>query len=276
MPSDFPSVFELPGGLVVNGQTLRTAELRPLTGREEDWLAHHAGVPSALAVTHLLASCLVRVGHLEPSRELAGKLLVGDRDFLMLQLRRLTLGDGVQAVVECPACDAKADVGFNVSGVPVEPRPQTAAEYTLEAPAGEATARTVRFRLPSGADQEAVLHLSVDAAAEALLDRCLLDGGGRPLEPAERAAVIAEMERLAPKVDLELDVRCPECTHSFLLPFDTTVFFFREMRLTGRQLLREMHLLALYYHWSEAEILSLGRSRRRAYLELLSETLRRD
>jgi hypothetical protein len=59
-----------------------------------------------------------------------------------------------------------------------------------------------------------------------------------------------------------------------LAPFDTTAFFLSEMRINGEQLLREVHSLAFYYHWSEAEIMSLRRDRRRAYLSLLSDALR--
>jgi hypothetical protein len=82
------------------------------------------------------------------------------------------------------------------------------------------------------------------------------------------------MEHNAPQVDLELELTCPECGHVFTSPFDTTLFFFNEMRLNSDQLLREVHLLALYYHWREVDILSLTRARRRKYLELLSDSLR--
>jgi hypothetical protein len=84
------------------------------------------------------------------------------------------------------------------------------------------------------------------------------------------------MERLAPQVELELDMTCPKCGHSFVAPFDLTAFFFDEMRVSSRQLLREVHMLAFYYHWSESEILSLRRTRRREYLDLLSEALRQE
>jgi hypothetical protein len=78
------------------------------------------------------------------------------------------------------------------------------------------------------------------------------------------------------ELEVELDLTCPECSLTFLAPFDTTAFFFHEMQINGDQLLREVHLLALYYHWSEAEILSLSRDRRRAYLGLLSDAVRQD
>jgi hypothetical protein len=260
----------LPGGLVAEGGLLSAAELRPLTGREEEWLAAHPGTPSARAVTWLLGACLLRLDGAETTPELVRRLLVGDRDYLMLQLRRLTLGDRVSAVIDCPACGAKMDVDFNAEDVPVERRPQTAAVYTLDL-----DGRAIRFRLPTGGDQEAALGLEPASAADALLARCLLEDG-MPLTAGERAAVVETMDRLAPQIDLELDLKCPACTQVFVAPFDTTAFFLHEMRINGRQLLREVHFLAFYYHWSEADILSLRRDRRRAYLALLRDALRPD
>jgi hypothetical protein len=110
----------------------------------------------------------------------------------------------------------------------------------------------------------------------ALLERCVSSEPGLELTGAEQEAVIAEMERQAPRVDSDLDLTCPECSHRFVMPFDTTAFFFEEMRAKSGQLLREVHTLAFYYHWSEADILSLGRRRRHAYLSLLSDSLRQE
>jgi len=255
---------------------LSEAELRPLTGYEEEWLARHRGTPSAPAVTRLLSACLVRLDDVTRSQELVRRILVGDRDFLMLQLRRMTLGEKISAVVVCPACSAKMDADFKASDVQIDRHPQTAMTYTLEFNPGEGAGRTVRFRLPTGADQEDILGLDADSAVDVLLIHCLVDDGGEPLSAEERIAVINAMEQLAPKIDLELDLTCPECSHAFVEPFDTTAFFLKEMSVNGDQLLREVHFLAFHYHWSEADILSLTRERRRAYLRLLSDALRQD
>jgi hypothetical protein len=272
---DSSEVVELPGGLVLDdNHRLEWAELRPLTGREEEWLARCAGAPAAPLVTRLLASCLVQLDDTPISRTLAQRLLVGDRDFLVLQLRRITLGEHVNAVVVCPACGKNMDMDFKIDDVPVERRRQTAATYMRTVEQGSGPARTVQFRLPTGADQEAVLGLVVDEAVETLLDRCLVDAGGEPLSPKQRQTVIEAMDDLAPQLDLEFDLTCPECSHAFITPFDMTAFFFREMRANSTQLLREVHYLALYYHWSEAEILGLTRTRRRTYLALLNEATR--
>ena len=262
--------FSLPGGLMLQpNHTLSRASLRPLSGRDEEWLARHRNAPNAIRVTWLLTQCLLTLDDSPVNREHVQRMLVGDREFLMLQLRRITLGDCVQAVVVCPECDKKMDVDFRLDQVPVQSRPQTEGVFTMEL-----SGRNVRFRLPNGGDQEAVVQH--DNVIDALLGRCLIDDAAKPLSGEEREALIAEMERLAPQINVELDLTCPECSHAFVLPFDPAAFFLEEVAVKGDELLHEVHALAFYYHWSEGEILSLERRRRRAYLALLHEALRQD
>jgi len=266
------NTFPLPGGLMLQpDHLLNKASLRPPSGHEEEWLARHAGMPSAARVTWLLTACLVSLDDHPVTSDLVRQLLVADRDYLILQLRRLTLGENIQAVIPCPVCSNKIDVSFRVSDVPVEARPQTASSYTLQL-----SDRNVSFRLPTGGDQEALLRTKAEDAAAELLRRCILDEGGRQLSADESDTLIDFMERVAPQFDLELDLKCPECSQQFVAPFDTTAFFFEEMALNGKELLQEIHVLAFYYHWSETEILRLERDRRRAYLRLLNAFLRPD
>jgi hypothetical protein len=272
-----PEEVKLPGGLVLDDRhRLESAELRPLTGRDEEWLAAHPTAPSAIAVTRVLTSCLVRIGDTKPTEKLVRRLLAGDRDFLVLQLRRLTLGDEFHVVFTCTACGSKMDVLFGADTVPVTVRPQTRAEYSIQVGLDGHSGPTVRFRLPCGADQEAVVSLEPELGADMLLDRCILGSSGRSFSSADRQKIADAMEEFAPQVDLELDLVCPDCENLFLAPFDTTAFFFNEMRVSSGQLLREIHSLAFYYHWSQAEILGLRRDRRRTYLGFLSEALRHE
>lgn len=256
----------LPGGLVTDELRVRRLALAPLDGFAEDWLARHAHSRSAEATTALLTLCLVPPDGITAA-DLARALLAGDRDYAMLELRRLTLGDLVQAVLRCPACDAKIDIAFDARDVAVEAHEQSARTYELDVDGG-----TVRYRLPNGADQEAVAHLDAERGAHALFERCA--AADRTLGAEARAVVIAAMEARAPKVDLELDVACPECGHAFVVPLDVTAFFLAEMRVRGERLLREVHALALHYHWSEDAILGLRRDRRHAYLALIHEAAR--
>ena len=52
-------------------------------------------------------------------------------------------------------------------------------------------------------------------------------------------------------------------------PTDIAGFFWAELDAWARRLLREIHTLARFYGWSEAEILALSPLRRRCYLEMV-------
>jgi uncharacterized protein YbaR (Trm112 family) len=246
--------------------------LRPLRGSDEEWLAESGTVPAAFAVSRLLGDCIVRAeGGNEPGLALARSLLVGDRDFLMLQLRKMTLGSRVLAVIACPACPSRMDVELDVAQIEIDRPDSVAAAYSLES-----GSRTIRFRLPTGADQEAVARLPLEQAVDALLLRCTVDDGGCAIDADERDALISAMEAAAPRVEPELDLTCPDCGHAFVLPIEIGSFFLDEMRVRSELLLREIHTLAFHYHWTEGEILRLSRERRRAYLSLLSDAVRSD
>ncbi len=47
------------------------------------------------------------------------------------------------------------------------------------------------------------------------------------------------------------------------------------MTINRKQLYSEVHFLAFHYHWSEKEILSMSRDRRKMYVELLKDEIER-
>jgi hypothetical protein len=135
----------------------------------------------------------------------------------------------------------------------------------------------VRFRLPEGADQEAVASLAQtddNEAVQILLQRCVLEvehGSDRLTEiPNTIADRISDaMALLDPQAELILEPVCPACGNRFRTILDTASFFFSEIKAHAHVLLREVHVLASFYHWSEAEILSIPEPRRKFYLDLV-------
>src|SRR5436190_13049379 len=98
--------LELPGGILDrNGNCFKAVVVRHLTGRDEELLADRRYRNSAQQVTDFLAQVLVEVPGLDKpvSRELVAEMLIGDRDYLLLRLRQISLGDRVEQVMRCPA-----------------------------------------------------------------------------------------------------------------------------------------------------------------------------
>jgi len=278
----------LPGGYRdQKGGVHRDVVLAPMTGRQEDLLADRIGTtPVPLLVTALLASCLRRLGPLRPVPvDVVRDLPVGDRAFLLLKLRQLSFGQRVAAVLNCPACEHPMDLAFSLDQIPVETGHPAGPAEPFEIPlAASGLARTVQFRLPTGADQEILATapggMTEERAVTILLARCLLrlgdtetidEHGVLAIDLVARIEIEERMQRYSSSVDLDLEVTCPECGHGFVQPFDYASLMLTEIRLRRPQLYREVHLLALHYHWSEREILGLTRDRRRTYLALLRD-----
>jgi hypothetical protein len=80
---------------------------------------------------------------------------------------------------------------------------------------------------------------------------------------------IKRMGEADPQADVAVDLTCPCCQHQWQRNFDIVSYLWTELRGWAEQLLREVHLLASAYGWSESEILQLSAARRRRYLEMV-------
>jgi hypothetical protein len=286
----------LPGGYWDSAGVLhREFELAMLTGREEELLAEARRDESASLVSAVLSRSVRRLGDISPvTEDVARQMLVADRQYLLLKLRQFTFGDVVRADLFCPwaECGRRISLEFGIDDVPVEEAAERAPRYTLtlspramdeEDPAR----REVSFRLPNGADQEAVSPLLARNEAEALtalLARAIQRIGPlsppgmddvAALSPLARAEIEAAMERMAPRIELNIETACSECGRAFLAPFDVQRFFFGELRTDGELLYRQVHYLAYHYHWAEAEIMAMPRDKRQRYVELLADEIER-
>jgi len=273
----------LPGGFEHGGGWRRRVALHPLSGADEAYLAEElAAAPPAARTTALLGRCLaVEPGDPPAGAGLARSLTVGDREALLLHLRRLTLGGRLSAVLDCPACGEKLDLDLDVESLLVPPYEHERPEHEIEIDAGGERYR-VRFRLPCGADQEWAAPLAAsdpERAARGVLERCVLsvrDGDGEPFDQLPAAvseALPGELARRDPQAEIVLRAGCPACGEAIETAFDAGAYFGLELDERSERLWREVHLLAWHYHWSEREILGLTATQRRRYLRLVGEAL---
>jgi hypothetical protein len=286
----------LPGGYWdATGRLHREFELSALTGREEELLTEVGQSPSAALVTEVLSRCVHRLGGISPvPTDVTRGLLVADRHYLLLQVRRATFGDRVHADLMCPwaDCGTQVSVDFAISDVPVEEPPYRAPLHTMTLSA-EALADAaglggdgeVCFRLPDGSDQEELsdlLERNEAAALTGLLCRCVRRlGPCRPPGPEQmsalptrvRADIEEQMRRVAPKVEQSMAAVCVGCGRAFVAPFDVQRFLLGELGTDARLLYQEVHYLAYHYHWSEQEIMGLTRDKRHTYIDVLSDAV---
>lgn len=216
----------------------------------------------------------------ELSPEVLATLPLGRRDARLFTLRRWTFGSGVEGVVDCPECGERLELAFDLDDLGVTEGagaalPGDGEDGVLEV---EVAGARVRFRLPHSRDLEVVAALDDPARARGvLLERCVLEAEGAaagdadsPLTPALALAVALAMESADPHASILLSSSCPSCGHGWDTPFDILTWFWDEIDGWGRRLLREVHVLARAYGWSERDILGMSAWRRRHYLELVA------
>jgi hypothetical protein len=260
----------MPGGVAVDGRRWRDAALRPVVGADEAFLLDADALAPVERSTVLLARCLARLGPWEPAGdEHVRGLAAGDREALLLELRRLTLGDRLELVLSCPACDEALALDLRVTDLLVPPYEDWAPEHSLVV-----DGTRVAFRLPTGGDLEAAARVgAVDPArgARLVLERCVLHvDGASELLRAATDAVAARMAELDPQAEIVLEMPCAVCGHVFSVPLDAGSLLARELADRAEVLLQEIHLLALHYGWPESELLEMGTRRRRRYVDYLA------
>jgi len=271
--------MRLPGGILRDGVRRRDFAFCSLTGVVELALdeAAEGNSPMPTRVTKALAAALEHVGGELPLPATVAALSVGDRQFLMARLAvEFGLGEN-WFTARCGQCGEQFDFAVDYRNLPVKEAGPGYPFAEVETSLGRC-----RFRVPTGADQEILAGFADDSEAIlSLMKRCLVAFSGRRVEdhlshgdrvkafsPGDVARIESALEEAAPEVAVSVQAPCPACGTAH--GFDVDPYRILSNRL-GEGFLREIHILAFTYHWSEAEILALPLHRRRRYLDLIDE-----
>ncbi|MGD9251732.1 MAG: hypothetical protein PVG19_10935 [Desulfobacterales bacterium] len=266
--------MHLPGGLWHNGRRYRGFGFRPLTGAIELAVSEASQQAATLpeAITNVLLAALGHIGDLEPDVALVDALSVGDRQFLTTRLAGRLGGDEAWFTANCRACGERFDFALRFSELPVKPAGPSYPFCETVLGVGK-----FKWRVPNGGDQKALaLQPPDEDAVRVLLQRCLVHeatgaGGATPakviadLTDSEIAQVEAALETLSPEMADRVQAACAGCSQVNEIVIDPLSY----MSGPSRGVSVDIHRIASVYHWSEAEILSLPRQRRRRYLDLI-------
>lgn len=177
-------------GVSRDGALLRDAEVRELNGEDEEALAK-VGVHWMRFVDTIVSRGTVSIGNLAMTKSIGDELLVGDREDLVLGIRKMTFGPvlDIEDYV-CPVCQVKSDLAVNLEAIP---------HVTLDNPENVKRSielrngRVAEVRFVNGGDQKAIYadpDLDVAQSNTILLSRCIISldgvstgeaGGGRAL-----------------------------------------------------------------------------------------------
>jgi len=189
---------------------------------------------------------------------------IARRDAGLFDLREQLFGSVVDAVVLCSKCGERAEVQFAIDQIR-----EPSASRCKDSGVVQVDGRRVRYRAPTSEDLMAIAGFDdVNAARMRLLERCL---GSAELSDELARRVIEHISRDQAQADVQVNFDCPSCGNEWETPFDIASFLWREVDDWARRMLREIHLIASTYGWSEVDILSMSARRRQAYLEMLGE-----
>ena len=242
--------------------------MRPLSAYEllKVWEEGQVGPSYRQAFLLLVAACT------EETPEEILKLSIGSRDARLLTLREWTFGPALTSLTVCPACSERLEFSLNVADICIslsEPKKQV-----LQL---EIDDFSIDFRLPNTGDLIEVGRSSDLGQIQVMLvERCVCDARRQDeklafehLPPRVVEALVSQMEEADPQADIQLALSCPACGHHWQALFDIVSYFWSEIQVWAVRIVREVHLLASTYGWSEADILGMSPLRRQLYLEMV-------
>jgi hypothetical protein len=199
------------------------------------------------------------------------ELSIGERDRRLLALRETCFGPRMTGLVSCVRCREELEIELTTPELRAATAPR-ASDLIVQG-----NDYLLRLRLPDSRDLLSSARAPDDDAVRLLLRACIVAASidGESVAPealpphlvAEAARCLAAADPLA---DLRLAVTCASCGHSWQVLFDIVPFLWTELDAWARRMLREVHVLASAYGWTEREILSLAPTRRGQYLRMLN------
>jgi hypothetical protein len=239
---------ELPCGFVHEEEVFTKAQIIPMTGRIRKLIARPQNRQNpAKIIDTLLTQCVVAIGDItRVNKSVTDRLFLGDRDFLVMEIRKVSLGKDVQTQLQCDSCGARLGMTLNLErDVPVTKM----KDLDIDLVDGEAVFTLVdevlkldlKFRLPRGSDQHSVAPLYRKNPIEAnyaLYRACLLEWNGQAAkelsmdffdnQPLPVIDFIDEnFMEMMPGPDMRIPVDCYECNHEMMMSMASSDFLFK-------------------------------------------------
>ena len=247
--------FELPcGWLNEDGVVYDRVKIREITGVEEDMLSAK-NIQSVAKMDNLLAACITELytDEIRPAehdgkissydgvvkdRELiqcVREMPVGDRVFLLIAIRRVSLGDAFEFEIKCPECNSKERKVVDLSTLDITQMPDKKIRfYNEQLPSG----RECRMKILTGIEEGKMSQVRVsnrDIMSKALMLRIESIND----EPADLASVKAlsirdrnhlraGFNKQEGGVDTGVDISCNNCENEYSTEIDIgqSGFFF--------------------------------------------------
>ena len=232
LPPD--TTVELPGGLLdPEFGAITSAEVRELNGADEEAIAKTTDMGKGLLA--ILERAVVKIGDNKPSRSDLDSLLAGDREMLLLAIRKVTFGSKIKlGPGACPHCgeDQIFDIDLD-KDVEIKKIENDERTFTLDCKVGKVT-----VSLPDGGTQKELVNSNNKTAAELdtiLLKSCISTINGLPIMSVQqvrelgindRREILNAISERNPGPQLsEIKKNCKSCNEEVPLPLTLADLF---------------------------------------------------
>jgi hypothetical protein len=228
-------VVDLPGGYISpTGEVYRTAEVRELTGRDEEAIVKASNFPKALGIA--LAKGTVKIGDVPATEDVLDKILAADRDAIMLGIYRATFGETAEVGAFCNGCKNSKTVEINI----LEDIKVKALIDPLEDRAFKVQGKTYEYlvKLPEGRVQRELSNNLDKTSSEldsVLLEYCVLEINGKQILSknqvqsiglADRRSILTKIIEKSPGPQFNnVKVTCPDCGGEVVVPINLGTLF---------------------------------------------------
>lgn len=216
------------------GELVDTAEIRELTGVDEEAIAKISDYGRSLMA--ILDRATVKIGEEKATQAVLDRLLAGDREYLIIQIRIATFGNEIVLKAKCPDCNETYDFVIDLNtDVPIQRLEDPVADRSLLV---NCRVGDVLVEFPNGTVQRKLINIQDRTAAEmdtVLLKECVVEINGQPvvsvdqvknLGMQDRRKILSELSEKNPGPDLsKLAKDCPSCGLEVPLPLTLADLF---------------------------------------------------
>jgi hypothetical protein len=200
-----------------------------MTGEEEEILAAR-NMTGNKKINSILSRCTTQIGPFAGPQvaQIVPELTQGDRTYLLLAIRRASLGNDMPFVTKCEQCDQEARFVLDLGDLEVKPmRDPKVRTYNLELPK---TKKKVVMKVLTGRGEEAIGKASTrgrDVVSTAILAR--VDSmDGKPCTMADlKSLPLMDRNHLRNSwedheggVDTTVEIDCPSCGNEYETELD--------------------------------------------------------
>lgn len=240
--SDSPDIYvKLPAGLIVKDEVVQEAEVRELTGKDEEELAKAKNSNNPAKYVNTLLKCgVVSIGETKITQDVLDSLIQGDLDALLMGIRRATFGDSFEVFgVPCGSCEQSNDITLDLNDIPVKVlEDPSVREY--EVPLRKGRKAVIKF--PTGSVQNEIFkkqrtipEMNSLTLAECVLGFVETNGATRPSNGLADVKALGLGDRKilqeyiydnqpGPRYD-QVFAKCSSCESEVAVPLNVGILF---------------------------------------------------